>query len=95
MPHAGALFVLTAPDEFYVSASGAMTITFTPNTPGPPIVGVGAIDAGSLVDGRWVQGRRLDHRVTTNNDMGALRLVPAVYARIEHPVLRVKLYRYQ
>ena len=95
MPHAGALFVLTAPDEFYVSASGAMTITFTPNTPGPPIVGVGAIDAGSLVDGRWVQGRRLDHRVTTNNEMGALRLVPAVYARIEHPVLRVKLYRYQ
>jgi len=95
MPHAGALFVLTGPDEFYVTASGAMTITFTPNTPGPPIVGVGSIDAGNLVDGRWVQGKRLDHRVTTNNEMGALRLVPSVYARIEHPVLRVRLYRFQ
>jgi hypothetical protein len=94
-PRAGALFILTGPDEFYVSASGEMTITFTPNTPGPPIVGVGSIDEGSLVDGRWVQGRRLDHRVTTNNEMGALRLVPAVYARNEHTILRVRLYRYQ
>jgi hypothetical protein len=97
--NAGALFILTAPDEFYVSASGAMTITFTPNTPGPPLVGVGSIDEGSLVDGRWVQGRRLDHRVTTNNEMGALRLVPVGfggYARSdEHTILRVRLYRYQ
>jgi hypothetical protein len=93
--NAGALFVLTAPDEFYVTASGAMTITFTPNTPGPPLVGVGAIDEGSFVNGRWVQGRRLDHRVTTNNDMGALRLVPALYTHNEHSIWRVRLYRYQ
>jgi len=93
MPPAGAIFVMTAPDEFYVIASGAMTITFAPNTPGPPIVGVGALDAGNLVDGRWVQGRRL-----TNYGMKgatgwsgirpapspALVLVPVVYARDEH-----------
>ena len=35
-----------------------MTVTFTPNTPGPPLVGVGTVDEGSFVDGRWVQGRR-------------------------------------
>ena len=90
MPPAGAIFVLTAPDEFYVIASGAMTITFAPNTPGPPIVGVGTLDEGNFVDGRWVQGRRL-----TNYGMKgatgwsgirpapspALVLVPVVYAR--------------
>jgi hypothetical protein len=97
---AGALFVLTGPDEFYVVNSGGMTITFTPNTPGPPLVGVGAVDEGSFVDGRWVQGRRLDHRVTSDNTMGAL-LLPATYTGAErrppteHNILRVRLYRYQ
>ncbi len=93
IPPAGAAFVMTAPDEFYVIASGALTITFAPNTPGPPIVGVGTLDEGNLVDGRWVQGRRL-----TNYGMKgatgwsgirpapspALVLVPVVYARDEH-----------
>jgi len=95
---AGALFVLTAPDEFYVIASNEteMTITLTPNTPGPPLVGVGSVDEGSLVDGRWVQGRSyVDHRW---DDTGALRL-PAAYNRVdahsEHNILRVRLYRYQ
>jgi hypothetical protein len=93
MPPAGAIFILTAPDEFYVVASGAMTITFTPNTPGPPLVGVGSVDQGNLVDGRWVQGRRLTNygMKGATGEMGvrpapgpALVLVPAVYARNEH-----------
>jgi hypothetical protein len=94
VPRAGALFVLTAPDELYVIASGRMTITFTPNTPGPPLVGVATVDEGSFVDGRWVQGRRLDHRVTGSYDVGALRM-PFAYDRSEHSILRVTLYRYQ
>jgi hypothetical protein len=100
-PIAGALCVLTAPDEFYVVASGQMTVNFTPNTPGPSLVGIGSIDEGSFVDGRWIPGRRL-----TNYGIGSLQLVPAVYARGEHTlgyagqeegpgILRVKLYRYQ
>jgi hypothetical protein len=95
---AGALFVSTAPDEFYVIASNEteLTVMFTPNTPGPPLVGVGSIDEGSFVDGRWVQGRSyVDHRW---DDPGPLRL-PAAYNRVdahsEHGILRVKLYRYQ
>ena len=73
---AGALFVLTAPDEFYVTVSSEteLAVTFTPNTPGPPLVGVGTIEEGSFVDGRWVQGRRLDHRAIASDD---LRLLPA------------------
>ena len=100
-PIAGALFVLTAPDEFYVIASGQMNVIFTANTPGPAQVGIGSIDEGSFVDGLWIPGRRL-----TNYGIGSLQLVPAVYARGEHTlgyagqeegpgILRVKLYRYQ
>jgi hypothetical protein len=101
---AGALFVLTAPDEFYVAVNSEteLAATFTPNTPGPPLVGIGSIDEGSFVEGRWVQGRRLDHRAIANADcaycMPAM-LVPAEYyflaAHSEHRILRVKLYRYQ
>jgi hypothetical protein len=63
---------------------------------------VGSIDEGSFVDGRWVQGRRLDHRAIANADCNYCQpalLVPAEYyfvaAHSEHRILRVRLYRYQ
>ena len=96
---AGALFVWTGPDEFYVIASNEveLAVTFVPNTPGPPLVGAGVIDEGSFVNGRWVQGRSyVDHR-TGNHD--APVLLPAAFHRVdahsEHNILRVRLYRYQ
>jgi hypothetical protein len=101
---AGALFVLTAPDEFYVTISSEteFAVTFTPNTPGPPLVGVGTIEEGSFVDGRWVQGRRLDHRAIASDVCvycQSAMLVPAAYyfqaAHSDHTILHVKLYRYQ
>jgi hypothetical protein len=104
-PLAGALFVLTAPDEMYVIASNEyeMAVTFTPNTPGPALVGVGMVEEGSFVEGRWVAGRHLDHRVTTvDKDCSwctAALLLPGAYKRrdthSEHGILRVKLYRYE
>ena len=102
---AGALFVLTAPDELYVINSNEyeVAVTFTPNTPGPPNVGVGLVEEGSFVDGRWVAGRHLDHRVTTVDPScwycGPALLLPGGYKRrdmhSENGILRVKLYRYQ
>jgi len=95
----GALFILTAPDELYVIASNdiEMSATLTPNTPGPPLVGVGIMDEGSFVDGRWVKGRSyVDHR-TSDKDQALL--LPGAFHRIDagsvHSILRVKLYRYQ
>jgi hypothetical protein len=105
VPVAGALFVLTAPDELYVINSNEyeVAVTFTPNTPGPPNVGVGLVEEGSFVDGRWVAGRHLDHRVTTVDPScwycGPALLLPGGYKRrdmhSENGILRVKLYRYQ
>ena len=104
-PLGGALFVLTAPDELYVINSNEyeMSVTFTPNTPGPSQVGVGIVEDGSFVDGRWVAGRHLDHRVTSVDKdcwycAPALTL-PGGYKRRdthdENGILRVKLYRYE
>jgi len=105
VPLAGALFVLTAPDELYVVNSNEyeMSVTFTPNTPGPPQVGVGIVEEGSFVDGRWVAGRHLDHRVTTVDKdcwyCAPALLLPGGYKRRdthdENGILRVKLYRYE
>jgi hypothetical protein len=96
---AGALFILTAPDEMYVIASNDIEVaaTLTPNTPGPPLVGVGIMEEGSFVNGRWVKGRSyVDHRTS---DKDAALLLPGAFHRIdagsEHNILRVKLYRYQ
>ena len=56
-----------------------MAISFTPNTPGPPLVEVGQVDEGSFVDGRWVQGMSyVDHR-TGANDLPLL--LPAAFHR--------------
>ena len=95
---AGALFILTAPDEFYVIASNdiEMAATFTTNTPGPPLVAA-SVDEGSFVDGRWVLGRSyVDHKTSAND---APLLLPGAFHRIdahsEHSILHVRLYRYQ
>jgi beta-galactosidase GanA len=105
VPLAGALFVLTAPDEMYVIASNEyeLAVTFTPNTPGPALVGVGTVEEGSFVDGRWVAGRHLDHRITALDKnctwCASALLLPGAYKRrdthSEHGILRVKLYRYE
>jgi hypothetical protein len=90
---------MTSPEDLYVIASNdiEIAVTFTPNTPGPKLVGVSMVEEGSFVDGRWVLGRSyVDHR-TSNND--APLLLPAAFHRIdahsEHSILRVKLYRWE
>jgi hypothetical protein len=80
-----------------------MAVTFTPGTPGPPLVGAGTVEEGSFVPGRWVEGRHLDRRVTVLDSdctyCEAAVLVPGAYRnrdiRSEHNILRVSLYRYQ
>jgi hypothetical protein len=96
---AGALFILTAPDELYAIASNDIEVsaTLTPSTPGPSLVGVSIMDEGSFVDGHWVKGRSyVDHR-TSDKDQALL--LPGAFHRIDagsqHSILRVKLYRYQ
>ena len=57
-PLAAALFIQTGPDEYFAAGSG-VKVTFSPNTPGPPLAGLGTVEAGTFVDGRWVPDIRL------------------------------------
>jgi hypothetical protein len=57
-PPAAALFICTGPDEYFVAGSG-VKVTFSANIPGPPRAGLGTVEEGTFVNGRWVPGVRL------------------------------------
>jgi hypothetical protein len=57
-PPAAAIFIAAGPDEYYAIGSG-VKITFSPNTPGPPNAGLGTVELGTFVNGRWVPDIRL------------------------------------
>ncbi|MGB6429432.1 MAG: DUF5597 domain-containing protein [Candidatus Acidiferrales bacterium] len=60
VPDSGyALAIATAPDEFIV-AGADVQVTFTPNTPGPAVVGFAKVEDGTFVDGQWKPGRWLN-----------------------------------
>lgn len=85
-PHG--LFIATGPDEFYMAGS-ALNITLTPNTPGPPMVGLATVEEGRFVDGRWVRGRTLPGGDTGQGNNITLRSGPGA------GILRVTVYRYR
>jgi len=84
-PHG--IFIAAAPDEFYMAGSG-LTITFSADTPGPPIVGLATVEEGRFVDGRWVRGR-----VLAGDDTGQGNSVSLGSAATA--MLRVTVYRYR
>jgi hypothetical protein len=65
---AAAILIASAPNEFYFGGGG-MRIGFTPNTPGPPNVGLGDVQIGHFVDGKWVVLRQLGGDDTTQGEM--------------------------
>jgi hypothetical protein len=85
-PHFGGLIISTAPDEYVIAGSG-LIVTFAPNSPGDPIAGIASIDEGTFVNGRWVEGRRLNG--DESHQGRHLRLPPGQFS-----MQRVKLYRY-
>jgi hypothetical protein len=97
---ASAIFIAAGPDEYYVAGSGVI-LTFSPNTPGPPIAGLATVEEGSFVNGRWVPGR-LEAGDSTDEG-GSIRIAWApgswvpVYRQRSSPdaIQRVTLYRYR
>jgi hypothetical protein len=59
LPPAAAIFIQTGPEEYF-AAGGGVSVTFSPNTPGPPRAGLANVEEGVFVNGRWVPGRRLN-----------------------------------
>jgi hypothetical protein len=58
MPNSAAILIQTAPDEYIIAGSG-IKVAFSPDTPGPPLAGIGTVEEGTFVNGRWVPGRQL------------------------------------
>jgi hypothetical protein len=96
-PNVAAIFIQTGPEEFYAAGTG-VNVTFTPNTPGPPLAGLATVEEGVFVDGRWVPGRLL-----AGDDTGSRLVLPRIYdadrwapfGPSQKGVHHVKLYRYR
>jgi len=88
----GAIFIAAGPQEFY-AAGNDVSVTFSPNTPGPPFAGLATVEEGTFVNGRWVPGRRLAGDDAGQGDYLDLR---KRLAGDPFPgILRVTLYRYR
>jgi hypothetical protein len=81
---AGAVLIATGPDEYYIGGGG-VRVDFTPNTPGPANVGLGDVEEGKFVDGKWKV-----NRVITGDDTAEGEIL------VVHPntIFRVTLYRF-
>jgi hypothetical protein len=86
-----ALFIQTAPAEFLVVGSGDAQITFSADSPGPPIVGIESIDEEFFENGAWMPGRRLNGDESSQGQ--ALRLQHTDLARGR--IYKIRLYRYR
>jgi hypothetical protein len=82
---AAAIFVAAGPDEYYMGGGG-MLIAFTAETPGPSVVGLGIVQQGKFVDGKWTVVRQLGGDDIGQGEILGLR---------PNTILRVVLYRYE
>jgi len=80
------LFISTGADD-YVIVGRSMNVYFTSATDESEGVGLGTVEEGNYVNGRWVAGRRLNGDETP--EWRALRF------RNDYSLQRVKLYRYR
>jgi len=86
----GVLFIPISADEFLVVGCGDAGVTFSADTPGPPIVGIESIDEEFFENGAWTPRRRLNG--DENSQGQALRLHATDLA--DGRIYRVSLYRY-
>lgn len=87
----------TGPDE-YLLAGNNLLLTFTPDTPGPPIASLASQEAGRFDNnGKWVATHFLggdDSNFSSEPLVGQSGSVVRL-AFGEHAVQRVTLYRYR
>jgi hypothetical protein len=87
----GALFLQVSANEFLVVGSGDATVSFSADTPGPPVVGIESIDEEFFENGVWTPRRRLNGDENSQGQALRLHATDAGEGRI----YRVRLYRYK
>lgn len=83
----GGLAVAVAPDEFIIAGT-SLVVTFEPDSPGDPLVGILSAQEGKFVNGNWVGGRWL------NGDQTHQGRHIRLEGNNKFTIQRVKLYRY-
>jgi hypothetical protein len=53
------MIIMVSPDEFYIAGRG-LVVTFETSTNDGTQAGIGSLDAGKFVDGKWVPGLRMN-----------------------------------
>jgi hypothetical protein len=97
---AGAIFIATGPDEYFAAGYG-VSVTFSPNTPGPPLAGLATVEEGTFVNGRWAPWRKLAGDDTIEGDCLQLRwplgsTMPLWQQRTSKEIIQhFTLYRYR
>ena len=92
---AAAIFIATGPDEYYAAGTD-VSVAFSPNTPGPEHAGIGTVEEGTFVDGRWIPSRQIAGDETGRGPES----VPAESSHRSNPgryvgIQRFTLYRYR
>ena len=87
VPRYGGLIIMLAPDEFIIAGTG-LIVTFETNSSDGSIAGIGSVDEGKFIDGKWTPGLRLNGDQT---HQGRHMDLPGNIFSIQ----RVKLYKYK
>ena len=90
-----AIFIATGPDEYYAAGTD-VSVTFSPNPPGPEYAGIGTVEEGAFVNGRWIASRQLAGDETGQGKNLSLRNRPTDRNRDGYAgIQRFTLYRYR
>ncbi len=58
-PRFGGLIIMISPDEFYIAGRG-LIVTFETGADDNSLIGIGSMDEGQFINGKWVTGRRMN-----------------------------------
>ncbi len=86
-PRFGGMIIMMSPDEFYVAGKG-LVVTFETSINDGTQAGIGSLDAGKFVDGKWVPGLRMNG--DQSHQGRHLDLPGNTYS-----IQKVKLYKYK
>jgi len=93
-PPAAAIFIAAGPDEYFAAGNG-VTVTVSPNTPGPPLAGFATVEEGAFVNGRWLPGRRLNGDDSDEGNFLMLERSGCCWPPTAKSIQRFTLYRYR
>jgi hypothetical protein len=86
-PRYGGMIIMVSPDEYVVAGRGVV-VTFAAGSEDGARAGIGTLEEGRLMDGRWIAGRRMNG--DQSHQGRHLHLPGHTYG-----IQKVRLYRYK